>query len=260
MKKSNLVIVGVLSFSFAILISSCNKENEDQPDQNTYRIFSKAGDLTNTLAEFRSLVGEQINTTPGAGSGRREINWDGIPDNLLNAKIPDDFFNPTTPGAPIQNQRGLVYTSAGEFQVSKTGFFEVNEEAAGEFQSFSGNKVFANISSKLWDVEFRIAGQTQPAKVNGFGVVFSDVDIATSTSLEFFDGNTSLGKFFVVPHEAGSSFSFLGIHFNSPRISRIRVAHDGKLDDGNKDISAGGPSDLAVMDDFIYSEPVKVER
>ncbi|WP_336518309.1 hypothetical protein [Pollutibacter soli] len=260
MKMSNLLIVAVFSFSFTLFTSSCSKDNEDPQDQNSYRLFSKSGDLTNTIAEFRSLVGDQLNTTPGATSGRREINWDGIPDNLLNAKIPDDFFNPTGPGAPVQNQRGLVYTSAGQFQASKTGFFEVNEEAAGEFHSFSGNKVFANISSKVWDVEFRVAGQTQPAKVNGFGVVFSDVDIATSTSLEFFDGNTSLGKFFVIPHDAGSSFSFLGIHFNAPRISRIRVSHDGKLDDGNKDISAGGPSDLAVMDDFIYSEPVKVER
>lgn len=75
--------------------------------------------------------------------------------------------------------------------------------------------------------------------------------------MEFFDGAKSIGKFFVPPHDAGSSFSFLGIYFNTAdRITRIRIQHDGFLANGQKDISDGGDSDLIVLDDILYAEPV----
>ena len=202
------------------------------------------------LEEFRQLLGAQVNTTPGAVTGRREIHWDGIPEQLLNTKLPVDFFNPVGPQAPVANQRGLIYSAAGNFQVSKTNFAEVNAEAAGQFSSFSGDKSFANISSSLWDVEFQVAGKTEAAFVKGFGIVFSDVDQPNSTSMEFFSEERSLGKFFV-PAKNGSNFSFLGVYFKNEQVTRISVAHDGQLDKGQKDISDNGPADLVIMDNFL---------
>jgi hypothetical protein len=236
-------------------LAACSKDNEKN-DFEKATVVTGTGDINSKLSEFRQLLGSQLNTTPGAVGGRREINWDGVPDQMLNTKLPLNFFNPTDPGAPAGNQRGLKYSAAGNFQVSKTNFAEVNAAASGEFSNFSGDKSFANISSNLWDVEFEVPGQAVPAKVKGFGIVFADVDVAKSVSLEFFNDQKNLGKFFV-PVKDGSNFSFLGVYFKGESITRVRVAHDGQLDKGQSDISNNGPADLIVMDNFLYNEPVK---
>lgn len=253
MQSKNLKTFSVL-FSFLFLLS-CTKDKNNS-DNNNVAVIEATGDINPKLDEFRSLLGAQLNTTPGATAGRREINWDSVPDELLNQKLPEDFFNPTGPQSPVANQRGLRYSATGNFQVSKTNFAEVNAGAANEFSSFSGTKSFANISSSLWDVEFRVPGKTEPAFVKGFGIVFSDVDLPNRTSLEFFNENKSLGKFFV-PAKKESNFSFLGVYFKNEKVTRITVDHDGELDKGQNDVSQNGPVDLVTMDNFLYSEPVK---
>lgn len=102
----------------------------------------------------------------------------------------------------------------------------------------------------MLDVNFYVAGTTTAALTNGFGAIFSDVDLQGSTSLQFFDvNNLSLGTF-----NAGISvFSFLGVSFGTPSISRVRITSgNGALGAG---INDGGQTDLVVMDDFIYGEP-----
>ncbi len=252
MKIAILAPTGFFAMILILCFASCNKE---KTDDKPFVLITATGDIQAKLKTFRSLVGEQINTTPGVTGGRREINWDGIPDQFLHTRIPEDFFNPTDPGAPIQNKRGLVYSSVGEFRVSDDGFAAINPLAANQFNPFSGNRTFSNVSANLWDVEFQLAGQPHQAKVRGFGIVFSDVDLANKTFMEFFADDKSLGRFFVPPHDDNSNFSFLGVYFQSPQVTRIRVGHDGIIADGNDDISNGGPHDLVVMDDFIYSEP-----
>src|SRR3990170_5334871 len=162
-KKTNILIT---SFAF-IFLAGCSKSKEIK-HSNEVVVIAATGDINPRLNEFRKLLGDQLNTTPGVVGGRREINWDGIPDEWLNHKLPGDFFNQTGANAVITNQRGLLYSSTGNFQVSKTNFSEINAVASGEFSSFSGDKSFANISSKLWDVEFQVAGQAVAAKVQGF--------------------------------------------------------------------------------------------
>jgi hypothetical protein len=239
-----------------VAFGSCSKDESEATDNNNIIVVTATGDINVRLDEFRQLLGSQLNTTPGAIGGRREINWDGVPDDLLNKKLPGDFFNPVGEQAPVANQRGLVYSAAGNFQVSKTSFAEVNAAAAKELTSFSGNKIFANTSSKLWDVEFQVAGQALEASVKGFGIVFSDVDLPQSTSLEFFNDQRSLGKFFA-PAKNGSNFSFLGVFFKNEKVTRIRVSHDGPLELGQPDVSDNGTADLVAMDNFLYNEPVK---
>ena len=64
-----------------------------------------------------------------------------------------------------------------------------------------------------------------PADTNAFGVVFSDVDVAGPTTMQYFapDGS-SLGTF-PVPATAGAqTFSFLGVIFDAgERIARVRI-------------------------------------
>ena len=235
------------------IFTSCEKENE-----SAFIVVSATGDITARVEEFRQLLGAQLNTAPGAVGGRREINWDGVPEQLLGTPLPSDFFNPVGAAAPASRQRGLVYSAAaGTFEVSKTNFNEVNAAASSEFAPFSGQQTFSNISANLWDVGFEVAGQSIAASVKGFGIVFSDVDIANNSYLEFYSGDKSLGRFFVPAHDNKSGFSFLGVYFKKDKVTRIRVSHgNGILNTGAKDISHGGLKDLVIMDDFLYDEPI----
>ncbi|HEU5167737.1 MAG TPA: hypothetical protein VFU29_19460 [Chitinophagaceae bacterium] len=249
-----LYILALIASLLIIVLVSCKKEsNEKQP-----QVFKATGDISGTMTDFRNLLGN-LNTTPGVTSGRREINWDGVPDNMIGKALPNDFFNPTTSGAPVSQQRGLIYAAGvGEFRVSSTNFSDIDPASSGEFSTFSGTKAFANISANLWPIGFQVAGERTAAFSKGVGIVFSDVDLPNSTSLEFFEGEKSLGKFFVPSHTAASSFSFLGVYFpGNEHITKVQVNHDGILSDGQKDISAGGQHDLVILDDFVYAEPQK---
>ncbi len=237
----------------SILFFSCNKDNSSPGDG--IMIMKATGDINDEVSAFKNMLGP-LNTTPGVTGGHREINWDGVPDSLLDKPLPEDFFNQTSANASAATQKGLNY-SPGTFVVSDNGFSSVNSNASSEFSSFSGDNAFANTTASKWDVKFQTAGTTESASVQSFGLVFSDVDEDNSTSLEFFNDERSLGKYFVPAHDANSSFSFFGINFNNgERITKVTVEHAGFLSEGIADISQGGLKDLIVLDDFIYSEPV----
>ena len=247
-------IVKLITISAGIILFfSCNKNNA--LSQDDVIVIRSSGNIQADVDAFKSMLGS-LNTTPDVTNGHREINWDGVPDSMLNKPLPEDFFNQTSSNAAAANQKGLTYTP-GTFVVSNDGFASVNIETAKEFSSFSGNNAFANTKASKWSINFQKAGTNEAASVQAFGMVFSDVDENNSTSVEFFNDNKSLGNFFVPAHDATSSFSFLGVNFkNGERITKVTVAHDGFLAEGTKDISEGGTDDLIVLDDFIYSEPV----
>lgn len=247
-----------LLLSMAVANTSCNKENSVRNEKPV--IIQSSGDITNAVTDFRNLLGT-LNNAPGATSGRREINWDGVPDSLNDKVLPLDFFNPVGEHADPLLQRGLTYDPGkGTFMVSGNCFAQTNSNAASQFSAFSGTKTFANTTAAQWPVGFQKAGSTESASVNSFGAVFSDVDKTNTTSLEFFEGEKSIGKYFVPPHDNTSSFSFLGVRFlNSERITKIQITHEGFLGEGVQDISEGGNKDLVVLDDFIYSEPIAIQ-
>ena len=233
---------------------SCSKDKND----TGIVIITANGDITTKLNEFRQVLGATLNTMPGAVGGRREINWEAVPDSLLDKPLPNDFFNPVgTEASLAARQRGLAYEPVGQFMVSKVNFAAVNSQAAGEFESFSGVNAFANISSNLWQIDPEVPGEAAAATIHGMGIVFSDVDADNSTFMEFFNESRSLGKFFVPKRDNTTSHSFLGVYFKNEKVTHVRVGHDGKLADGEKDISDGGAHDLIIMDDFLYDEPVR---
>jgi hypothetical protein len=244
-----LIVIPLLS----MVLFGCKKEKTE----NAITVFEANGDINQKLNEFRQLLGNQLNVTPGSVGGRREINWDAVPADLLNKPLAGNFFNTPGSNVPATRQKGLVYTAAVDnFQVSNDGFISINASTASAFSAFSGNQTFTNVGSNLWDIGFQVPGQPLPATIKGFGLVFSDVDVDKSTFIEFFDGPRSLGKFSAPVHDAGSKFSFLGVYFKDEKITHVRVSHDGTLAEGGNDITAGGQRDFVVFDDFLFDEPV----
>ena len=223
-------------------------------------IFSASGSspagIQATVDAYRTDLGTlNANVAGSFGSGRREINWDGVPDPFSAPNpFPANFFNVNSP-------RGVVFTTAGTgFQVSATAasstpieFGNINATYSGLFQTFSPQRLFTALGSNVLDVNFFVPGTTIPALTRGFGSVFTDVDLANTTSLQFFDAsNTSLGTFFVPAGTvANESLSFLGVDFGSNIVSRVRITN------GNAALGPnGGALDLVVMDDFLFGEPV----
>ncbi|MBA2341527.1 MAG: PEP-CTERM sorting domain-containing protein [Pyrinomonadaceae bacterium] len=225
-------------------------------------IFSASGTdstaIQSQVDAFRTQLGTLNPNVAGSfGSGRREINWDGVPDaSAAPNNLPANFFNSNSP-------RGAVFSTPGTgFQVSANAsnptstpieFGNINAQYPDIFRTFSPQRLFTALGSNITDVNFFVPGTNIPATVNGFGAVFTDVDLANTTSLQFFDiNNNSLGTFFVPT--ANNGLSFLGVFFDAgERAARVRITSGNSILGPND--SNGNPVDVVVMDDFIYSEP-----
>lgn len=216
-------------------------------------VFTASGDLTEALAAFRARLGDSANRTAGEQSGgRREINWDGVSGALVNVDtFPGDFFNRVVP-------RGQLFTTDGAgFRVSDNALADLNARYAGQFAAFSPTKIFIPVGRRSMTVAFVVAGTTTPARVNGFGVVFSDVDVAGSTTLAFFDARGRLLRRVEAPVRSDDAgFSFVGITFDRAVVARVRIlSGQAAISGRNVDVSDRGEDDLVAMDDFISGEP-----
>jgi len=217
-------------------------------------VFSATGRIGATVSRFRAILGAPNGGIAGEQTpGRREINWDGaaaIPFNNRN-DFPADFFNTTV-------KAGAVFTTPGTgFRNDSTLFSEINPDYATQFLFFTAPNLFAPIGSNQFDQSFQVAGQPTPAVVRGFGIVFSDVDLADKTTIQLFrqDGS-SLGTYSAPVRSDEGGFSFVGVTFADAIIARVRITlGTGALGANVADISAGGAVDLVVLDNLIYSEP-----
>lgn len=222
-------------------------------------VFSAAGatpaGIQGTVDAFRlSLGGINPNVAGSFGSGRREINWDGVPDAFSAANnLPANFFN-------SNSSRGVVFSTPGTgFQVSANAasgvpveFGNIDPAYPNQFATFSPQKLFTALGSNIVDINFFVPGSATSALTNAFGAVFTDVDLANTTAIEFFDASLqSLGSFFAPNFAGDATLSFLGVRFTEGRVvSRVRITS------GNQTLAPGNTSgDLVVMDDFIYGEP-----
>jgi len=210
---------------------------------------TNAAGIQTTVDAFRSALGANNGVGGTFPTGRREINWDGVPAGASSPNaFPPDFFNVTSP-------RGVVFSTPGTgFQVSgePPEFGNLNATYPDQFIVFSAPKLFTPIGSNITDVNFFLPGTTTPATTRGFGAVFTDVDAAGS-SLALFDANgASLGTFAVPTQSQGLSFLGLQADGTTPSIGRVRIT-SGNVAPGPNDAPPG--TDVAVMDDFIYGEP-----
>jgi len=204
---------------------------------------------------FRSSLGTlNPNTAGSVGSGRREINWDGVPDaRAAPNALPADFFNVNSP-------RGVVFSTPGTgFQVSANAgvapvrFGNIDAAYPSQFATFSPQRLFAALGSTITDVDFFVPGSTTAATSSAFGAVFTDVDLANATTLQFFEANgASLGSFAVAAATGDATLSFLGVRFDEGvTFGRVRITS------GNAALTSGpGAGDVVAMDDFIYAEPI----
>jgi hypothetical protein len=221
-------------------------------------VLSGAGDIAAVIEQYRNLLGPNNGGEPGSrGTGRREINWDGVLDALAAPNIlPADFFN----GPEAPRARGAIFTTPGTgVQVSAnfdnpfgavSRFGHINPVYPVIFPAFSEERLFSPIDSNVMDMTFRVPGTEVPAVVRGFGAVCVDVD-TDNTAFEYFDAaNNSLGRF--AAPIADGSFSFLGVAFDRPVVARVRITY-GTAALGPADSAA---TDVSVVDDFIYGEPV----
>lgn len=232
-----------------------------------FTVTEAAGPQTSSIQgavdNFRGALGT-LNPNNGSAfsSGRREINWDGVPDNLSDPDLfPGDFFNQSTPGG---RARGANFSTDG------TGFMVTADDSnlsgaapslgfPADFRPFSQQRLFTPIGSLITDVTFFVPGSpTTPAAVSAFGAVFSDVELANITKIELFSpDDTLLFSRDVLSEPASGGFSFLGLQANAgERIGRVRITTGDIVVLGNNNFGPG--SDTVLLDDFLYSEPIAV--
>lgn len=238
-------------------------------------VFSGTGDDASIQFEaMKAAIGGADNTLavgPQEG-GFRTVNWDGV---LLDGT---DFGGNTqvvvqdkVVGIPEDRflSRGALYDEV--YFVSGDGFESVNPGVAGQFPAFSPANTFAHIGEGNNENEveqsFTLAGSETQAATRGFGAIFLDVELPNTSSIEYFNGSTSLGKFFVESANSGEP-SFLGVLFDEPVVTNVElILGNGAIFDltnGNTVIPgvADDPQngvDVVATDDFLYAEPEDVQ-
>src|SRR5437899_4670148 len=156
------------------------------------------GDIQSTVDAYRTSLGTlNPNVVGSFGSGRREINWDGVPDALSAPNnLPANFFNVNSPRGVVFSTSGTGFQVSGNAGISPIEFDNINPTYSSIFQTFSPQRLFTALGSNILDVNVFVPGSNTPATVSGFGSVFTDVDLANLTSIQYFDtNNASLGTF-----------------------------------------------------------------
>jgi hypothetical protein len=221
---------------------------------------------------FRAHLGPNNGVGGSFTSGRREINWDTVPESLTEPhSLTPDFFNFnsrrgaifTTAAAPDPDDPFLqpVAVSSGPATGVPLRFGNINPQYTNEFQSFSAPRLFTAPGSNILEIRFFIPGTSIPASVSGFGAVFSDVDTPVTQVLLYDETDR------IIPTNCGpvltadKGLSFKGILFDQPfnRIARVLLIL------GNAPLSAANTDgvngvDVVAMDDFIYGEPHAIEH
>jgi hypothetical protein len=232
---------------------------------------STAGGALNAFSAFKAAIGGVDNgaaPTPQT-SGFRTINWDAVKLDGTDFGGSTTVIVPNeTVGIPVNRfqERGTEFEEV--YAVSGDGFASANPNAAGQFPAFSANNTFAMFNDNTIGFSFVLpsAHTTTPVQAasRGFGAIFLDVETPNTTSIEYFNGTTSLGKFFV-PVGASAQPEFFGVLFQNPVVTNVQIvlgnaqlfSFDGTtLTPGDAD--APPASDLAVTDDFVYAEPTAI--
>ena len=215
-----------------------------------------AAAITPAVNEFGNALGALNGGGPAAPSGRRRSSGTACRRTVSRRRLCRRTSSATW-------VHFATPTLGAAFQVSGVNdFANLNASYATAFDAFSPPRVFAPIGSTSTDTTFVVPGSDTEAETNGFGVVFSDVDLAGSSSIEFFDpGGDSLGSVRAQAGNANATFSFLGVRFDAgERIDRARITSGAApllAAASPNDLTQGGPADLVVMDDFIYGEPLE---
>lgn len=229
-------------------------------------------------ANFKTAIGGVANTTPTPqSSGFRVITWDGVtltPTQTVNGvTLTNQVITANTIGIPVNRfqNNGVIFQEV--YAVTNDGFVDVNPGVANDFPAFTPNNTFAmfgtnGVVDNQIEQHFVLASgpnqQAIPAAVAGFGAIFLNVTQANTTSIEYFSGTTSLGKFFVPASPNPGQPQFFGALFNSPIVTDVTITlgnaniffvNNGSPVSGPADKSNGGSANQVDTDDFVFSEP-----
>jgi|GEM_PF-1802357 len=222
----------------------------------------QAADIQKAVDQFRADLGG-ANNLGAVGTqiqGHREINWDGVPaDKSAPNLFPGDFFKAR--GALFSSPCDQLQVSAKAQETIEVLFSNINPSFSQIFRAFSPEKLFAALGSRIIDVTFTVPGSDEPASVQGFGSVFTDVDLQGSTTMEFYDvfgSKIMTVPVPAVPHTDGSQ-SFVGVKFNDGQeISKVRIIMGNVA--LNNFVSERNGKDAVAADDFLYAEPKSLPR
>ncbi|MGH7253466.1 MAG: hypothetical protein ACREIE_06660 [Nitrospiraceae bacterium] len=213
-------------------------------------VFEASGpepaDIQAAVDGFRAFLGDDNMVGGTFPDGRREINWDAVPDDKSAPNnLPADFFNDTSPRGAVFFTPGTgVQVSADSHNPTHTPveFGNIKAVLPGIFRTFSPQRLFTALDSKFTKVLFFVPGSPIPATIEYF-----DVHGSLLFSRSVLPGTT--------PTE---SLSFLGVGFDEgERVSLVRITSGNVLLSPKKGLvpSKGHGRDIVVMDDFIYGEP-----
>ena len=247
----------ILSSSRMLLVTVCLTLPANLLAQTVSSASASAAGIQPHVDAFRTTLGPlNANTVGSFGSGRREINWDGVPDTFASPNaLPSNFFNVNSPRGVVFSTPGLGFAVSANAGVTPILFSNIDATYAQTFSAFTPQRIVTALGSNIVDVMFFVPGSTTAALTRGFGAIFSDVNLLNTTSLQFFDeSSASLGTFFAPT----GVFSFLGVSFASSSVSRVRITSGNTaLGPGASDQNGSG-RDVVAMDDFIYAEPTVV--
>lgn len=265
MNKQHFAKFSFIFVAFALLLTASN---------NSFAApVVRQGSGANTAAlqaivdQFRADIGGANNGVGGSFmSGRREINWDGVPDGSSEPNnLPNNFFNVNSPRGVIFNSiEDATGAALNQFAVSANAasgtavrFGNINATYSTIFTTFSAERLFIARNTHLLEITFFIPGTSIPATVSGFGLVFCDVDSATGgdrSLIRVYGANGAQLSAASAP-VLNNGLSFVGISFNAgERIARVVIeSGNAALSATNNDGTSG--VDVVAMDDFIYGEP-----
>lgn len=222
----------------------------------------EASDIQDTVDAFRAALGPNNGNAPinGDPNGRRQIDWDAVPDSLSDPNLfPGDFFN----GNSAPRARGIEFEATG----STTGFLLSSTEASGQpvafgferfLPVFSNERLFSPVGGSSFDINFfDPSDQTTQATVRGFGAVFSGLDFPDTLQIQFLNlADQIIGSLNPLANEE-FDLSFAGAIFYSPEIATVRLTGGNRflVENGQFD---GGIGDGFVFDDFIFGEPISI--
>jgi hypothetical protein len=231
-----------------------------------------AGAAFDALTSFETAIGGSKNTATAPQSGGfRTITWDGV---KLDGTDFGGGANTTvinmgkTVGIPLNRFQGQGTFFEQVYAVSGDGFTDVNPNVTGLFPAFSPSNTFAMFNDNTIDQSFVLpsATGTTPALAGtrGFGAIFINNEVANTSSIEYFHGDLSLGKFFVPVGTQGQP-EFLGELFNDPIVTKVTLtlgtdvlfSFDGTTASGTT-TNSPPTHNLVVTDDFVYPEPVSI--
>jgi len=246
-----LLFVAMATLGFTFMFNPIPASAEPQ-------VFEASGatpaDIQTQVDAFRASLGNNNGIGGTFAAGRREINWDAVPDAFAAPNpMPANFFNHNSP-------RGALFFTLGTgFQISADSanptntavrFGNINPEFPRLFNVFSPERLFTALGSNITETLFFVPGTARSATVKGFGAVFTDVNTEDSTMIEYLDvnGNLLFARNVMRGPTKRGSLSFLGVTFDTADVFMVRIQS------GNRILRTPN-RDVVVMDDFIYGEP-----